>query len=287
MKGLEMSETKLKRGMPSEDELLYIASNAERLTPEQIAANMRRSITFVKERIAQLPKRQQLSEQSDSISQLHASPLWEELKRMLMPNECSQFEHMWASYIKQFSSGSDILASDEMMIKDLIILDIFGGRAAAEIRSAKALIDQLQKMLDKEREKSIEVRDQTSMQSWQEQINGVRGSLKSLTEAHLSYQERKDQKLKQLKATREARFKEIIESRQNIFGLLRELDDVRNRVREGKLMEKVRLAAEKVRQDWNQLTTYEDDTVDKPFLSPEGELEDERIQAAAEQAGEQ
>ena len=268
----------LKTGQLNRKELDFIANNVETLTPEEMAKQLRRTVDVVKKKIAQLPKRQQLHAQSGAVEQLHASPTWAELKRILMASEQDYFETQWAAYVQQFSSGTDIMATDEMMIKDLIILDIYGNRAAAEIVNAKILINQVQKLIDKEREKSPEVRDQVSMQSWQEQVNSYRGSLKALTETHLSYQQRKDAKLDDLKATRKARFKELTESRQNIFGVLRELDDVRNRIRKGRMMEKVRIAAERVKQDWGQLTEYEDGTVDKPFLSPEGELNNECVQ---------
>lgn len=284
-----IEKTKLKPGMASIEEITFIQNNVDKLKPEQIAAHLHRSVNFVAKCIAQIPKRQQLLEQTDAVEQLRASPMWMEVKRSLMPSEYDYFCSLWASYIEQFGSGSEVLATDEMSIKDLIMMDIVQSRASAQVVNQNILIEQLSKLLDKERDKAIEVRDQMAMQTWQEQVNSARGSLKSLTETHLSYQQRKDAKLDDLKATRKARFKEAQEAHQNIFGLLRELNEHRTRQREGRLMEKVRLAAEKVRQDWNQLTEFEDETVDKPFLSPEGELEDEnrRLQDEQDEASEQ
>jgi len=278
---------KLKPGKAGEKEIAYIANNMNSMTPEAIAGVLSRSVEFVNKIIAQLPKRQQISEQSDYVSQLHASPLWPEIKRQLMPTEYGYFENLWGAYIRQFSSGADIVASDEMMIKDLIMLDIFANRAAQEKLSALLLINQLQKLLDVERQKPDGQRNQASMQNWQNQVNAMRGSLKSLTDTHIEYQKRKDDKLTQLKATRQARFKELTESKQNFFDLLRELDEIHNRLREGRMMEKVRIAAENQKKVLGEFTEYEDGTVDKPFLSPERELEDERVQAETRQAGEQ
>lgn len=279
--------TKLKPGKPSNDELAYIANQADLMTPEAIADALSRSVEFVQKIISQLPKRQQISEQSDYVSQLHASPLWPEIKRMLFPTEYSYFEALWGANVRQFSSGAEIVASDEMMIKDLIMCDIFANRAAQEKLSHMMLIEQTQKLIDKERQKDDSVRDQTSMQNWQDQVNALRGSLKSLTDTHIEYQKRKDDKLTQLKATRQARFKELTESKQNIFGLLRELDEVHNRLREGRMAEKVRIAAENQKRQLGQFTDYEDGTVDKPFLFPEGELEHDRLPNEQEQTSEQ
>lgn len=275
-----------KPGKASEKELSFIATNMDVMDPKDIAKAINRSTDFVLKAIAQLPRRKQETEQSDYVVQLHASPLWPEIRRSLMPNEYGYFESLWGAYIRQFSSGTDILASDEMMIKDLIMMDIFANRAAQEKLSALMLIDSLQALIDKERQKDDYVRDAASMQSWQDQINALRGSLKSLTDSHIEYQKRKDDKLTQLKATRQARFKELTESKQNIFGLLRELDDIRNRVREGKLMEKVKIAADKQKQKLSEYTEYEDGTVDKPFLSPETELEYEDRQKQEKVEGE-
>ena len=266
---------KLKPGKPSENELKYIADNCDAKQPEEIATVLNRTPEFVKRIISQMPRRQQIVEHSDFVEQLHASPLWLEIKKTLMCGEIAYFESQWAAYMSQFSSGTDVLATDEMMIKDLITLDIAFNRAAAEIVNARTLMDQVNKLLDKERDKSIEVRDQVAMQSWQDQVNALRNGLPALSKMQLDTQQRKDQKLDDLKATRKQRFTDLEQSKQNIFGLLRQLDESRNRHREGRLMEKVRIAALAVRNDLSQLTQYEDNTVDKPFISPEGELENE------------
>ena len=272
-----MSEdTKRKPGQLGNDELEYIYTHAKDMTAEQIAGNLHRSVDLIKKKIAQIPKRLAIAEQVGDVAQLEASPIWIEVKKSLMPSEYDYFKQLWVSYIKQFSSGSDVLATDEMMIKDLIMMDIMGGRASSDIVDVKVLVEQLNKRLDKEREKSLDVRDQVSMQSWQEQINSLRGSLKSLTETHLSYQQRKDAKLNDLKATRRARFAEDRESKQTFFGLLRELNEYKNRLREGRLAGKLLAAAQKNQQDLNELTTYEDDTIDSPFLCPEMILEEDK-----------
>lgn len=271
----EIMPPKLKKGAISNKELEYIASHYERATPEHLAEILNRSVEFINKAIAQLPARQEVESHSSAVEQMHASPLWTEMKAILLPSEYDGFDNKWASCIKQFCDNGIVVASDEMMIKDLIILDIFGARAAAEKKSAMMLMDTLQKLIDEERKHDVANRDQVSLQNWQEQVNAIRASTKALTDTHINYQERKDQKLKQLKATREARFKEDVESHENIFGLFRKLNEIRSRQREGNLNEKVRIAALKVKDDWNELNEYDDGTVDKPFLSPEGELEDE------------
>lgn len=272
-----MSEVRRKTGQFHKDELAFIQNNVNALTAEQMAERLGRTVEVIQKHIARLPKRAELAQQLDEIEQLHASPLWVMVKRELMTDERAHFESEWVRLIRQFGSGTDILATDEISIKDLIILDIYGSRAAAEIVNAKTQMEALQKQLDKEREKDPAVRDMVSLQNWQEQLNSLRASLKPLTESHLQYQQRKDAKMDDLKATRKARFKEAEESRTSFFPLLQELNEYKNRLREGRIAQKVLLAAQKVAADWNEVTTYEDESVDKPFLSPEGELADEQL----------
>lgn len=265
---------KLKTGNMSRDEFAIIVNDFNgNVSMETTALKLNRSVDFVKKAIAQIPKRESIAGQSDIIAQLHASASWTQIQRTLLPNEMSYFEQQWASYVEQFSSGSELVATDEMMIRDLILLDIHATRASSDKKDAMLRINELEKILDKEREKPIDDRNQILMGNIQEQANSLRATLKPLTDVHLDYQKRKDAKLDDLRATRKQRFNELAESKQNFFGLIKELDEFKKRAREGVLAEKVLMAAQNTLKDWNEPVVYDDGTIDKPFLSPEGEEE--------------
>jgi len=266
--------TKKKRGRISAAEQEYIAANHETMTVEAIAEHLRRTEDFVRQQIAALPTVKQTEERGDWVSRLHASSFWVEVKKGLIGTEIAYFEQSWAAYMNQFGSATDILATDELMIKDLVMLDIFSQRAIAEQANILRRIEQLERSIEAEESKSDETRNQLELANWRTQLNALLTAKGAVAKQHLDCQQRKDAKLRDLKGARDQRFKQIEESRRNIFELIKELDTHKRRVEEGRLAAKVKLAAERVRDDWNELHEFEDGEVDKPFLTPEGELKD-------------
>jgi len=266
--------TSLKRGAASSKDMEQIAANSN-MPVEELAKLLDRSVKFVRKQIAALPVVEQKVERGDWVSMLHSSCFWSSVRSGLIGSEVGYFEQAWASYNEQFGSATDILATDELMIKDLVLLDICSQRAFTERAVVSRQIAELERLICAEREKDVDGRDIPQLASWTTQRTSLLAAKGSLSKEHQDYQGRKDIKLRDLKGSRDQRFKQIEESRRNIFELIKELDTHKRRVQEGRLAEKVRIAAQKVSDDWNQLTEYEDGTVDKPFLSPEGELKDE------------
>ncbi len=279
--------TKLKKGKVSKIEQEYVAANHETMKVAEIATKLRRSENFVSKLIAAVPTLQKTEEQGDWVARLHSSSFWVEVKKGLIGSEVGYFEQAWASYNDQFGSATDILATDELMIKDLVMLDIFGARAIAEQANTIRLISEIEKSIEREGQVDDDLRDQLSLSNWRTQLNGLNTAKGALTKHHLDYQKQKDTKLRDLKGSRDQRFKQIEESRRNIFELIKELDTHKRRAEEGRLAAKVAHAAERIADDWNEVMEYEDGTVDKPFLSPEGELKDDRLQNEQEEANRQ
>ena len=160
-----------------------------------------------------------------------------------------------------------------MMVRDLIVLDIFANRAASDKMKIIIEIGELESDLQKERQKGPEDKDRALMSNLNERINGLRVASKSLTDIHIEYQTRKDAKLKDLKATREQRFKQITESKSNIFDLIKELDIKKNREEEGRLLAKFKISVDNTTKNLGQLHEFVDGTLDCPFFSPEGQEE--------------
>ncbi len=272
----QKQNTKLKRGPVSKDDLEKLAAWRDIKPVKEIAKLLNRSENFVRKETAGLPEREKKLEHSDWVSRLHASEFWVDVRRGLIGSEVGYFEQAWAAYMDQFGSASDILATDELMIKDLVMLDIFAQRAIAEQANIIRRINQLEDLIQKEEDKLPEDRDHDQLSSWRTQLNSLYAARGAVGKQHLDYQHRKDVKLRDLKGSRDQRFKQIEESRRNIFELIKDLDTHRKRMEEGRLNEKIRIASEKVAEDWGQVMDYGDNRFDKPFLSPEGELEDDK-----------
>ncbi|MHC4300612.1 MAG: hypothetical protein ACYS7Y_25330 [Planctomycetota bacterium] len=272
-----------KTGKATKADKEYLAANSE-MAVADLAAHLNRSEAFVRKHLASVPVEATAREKDDWISRLHSSSFWLDIKKGLISSEVGYFENAWASYINQFGSASDILATDELMIKDLVMLDIFSQRAIAEQANMIRRISMLERDIAAEEDKDVDDRDAFELGQWRTTLSSLLAAKAAVSKQHLDYQQRKDAKLRDLKGSRDQRFKQIEESRKNIFELIKELDTQRRRTEEGRLAEKVRLAAQHVAHDWNQVMEFEDGTLDKPFLSPEGELEDARLQNEQEQA---
>jgi hypothetical protein len=267
----------LKRGNVSNDEMDFIRENHEIMEPEAIAAKLNRSVSFVQKHSAQAPVVDEIQSRGDAVERLHKSHFWDEIKRTLLRTEVNYFEQQWAKLIEQFSTD-DIMATDEMMIKDLIILDINGLRASAEKKKALELLSGLEMNVEKERKVDPDMMDTAMLAVWNTQITSLRTALPQLSKEHIEYQQRKDQKLRDLKATRDLRYRNIVESRKNVFEMIKDLDTHKKRQREGRWTALMQAGADKIEAEWQQTLEYEDGTYNSPMLSPEGVLaEDETL----------
>ena len=102
------------------------------------------------------------------------------------------------------------------------------------------------------------------------QVAIIRASQETLSKDYKDLQTRKATMLKDLKGTREQRIKAIEDSKQTFASLVKQLaTDTEFRTSIGIEMEKMRLAAEKEKERLSDYHTYEDETVDQPFLTPE------------------
>lgn len=255
----------------TKEETVFILENYKKLSVADMAEKLCRAEETIQECIKKKTKgggaKRQVYRTGESI--LKEAHYWTKVKSMLFEDEVKYFEKQWAAYSSQFGGVSEILPTDENMIVDLILFDIFSNRSLVAKKNALENIANIRVQIDEEMSKDKDVRDRDLVSKLNEQMNSFRSTLIELTKEHMNYQDKKDAKLKDLKATREQRFKQIQESKRDFFELLRELDDVKTRQKEGRLVEKVRLAAQKVTHDLQLSKKYEDGEYDSPFLIAE------------------
>ncbi len=274
---------KLKTGTISKAERKYIDENYGQVSVEDMAKHLGRTPVAIYKAIAQRPTIAKQAEQGDWVSRLLATSFWLEIKKSLIDHEIGFFQKRWAALCTQFSSSGDVLETDEMMIKDLIIADIFSMRSSTDKADVIRLISQLEDEIKQEEQASEEVQDKDKIENCRNQIISLQTAKGALAKQYLDYQKEKKSQTHDLKGSRDQRFKQQIESNRSFFELFKELDTLKKRKEEGRISKKVFEAAQVVKNDWNQIMEYEDGTLDKPFLSPEGELEDARIQNEQEQ----
>lgn len=257
----------------TKEEKQYIRENYQIQSIDDISSALCRSNELISTEIEKIESGKLKLSRGRKSSSLKEAHHWEKTKQSLFPDEVKYFERQWEAYVEQFGGVGEILPTDENMITDLILFDIYSQRASIAKKQALEKIENLKQEIEQESKKDRDERDRDLISRLHEQLNNLRASLIDLTKEHMEYQNKKDNKLKDLKATRDQRFKQFQESKRDFFELLKELDTQKSRIKEGKFAEKIKLAAQKITHELQNSYKYEDGQYDSPFLIAE-EIED-------------
>lgn len=272
-----MSTPEKKRGKLSKEEEDIILQNLPILSDEEIAALINRTPDVVFKFRSQAPALQENREYIAAIELLQKKFFWPETKQQLIDSdEIAYFEKYWASLYSQFSPQG-ILPTDELMMRDLIMADVSINRCQAskancmrELRILEGQIDDAYKTIEDPMQRAIQIDPLNN------RANVLRQQLKALNDEWKVYQEKKDKKYEQLKGTRQLRLETAEKSGRSFYDLVKMLDAPEVREKEGRLNEIYKTAAELAKLRFEQTLMYEDEKVDRPFLTPEAELKDEQ-----------
>ena len=263
-----------KRGRMSDEEKLFLDQYLESKSDKQLSLELDRTIDFVSKYRKSKPHTERTEAEDEIVTKLYNLYFWKEIKTQISTEELRSFESRWVVLNKQFQ---DILPTDQMQMKDLIILEILINRVLTEKHGVLSTIDRLGKQLKREEDKPIEFQDTNLMLNIETQLNAAMASQNSRTTEHMKLQEKKDAKFKDLKATRDQRFKQLEDSRKSFFDLMKILDEKDSREKEGRQIELMKLSSKKKAKELGKYTEYDDGTVDRPLLNMDtaGEDEDE------------
>lgn len=266
-----------KRGQLSLDEEKYIRDNIENLSVEQIADALNRNQDPINRYIEeqQLYSLQDKSENEVLRRKLHCKTFWSEIIRQFDEDsgELEYFENTWIGLIKQFRE--DVLPAEELQIKQFITIDILINRSMKERKRHIAETEKLQRLVDKEYEKSEDQRDIPRLANLETQLSFARNSIASYTNEYTKLLNEQQKISKDLKATREQRIKRIEDGKSSWVGLIRMLEDEEVREKEGREMEIISMATDKYKKELYGYHNYADNKVDKPFLTSESVLSDD------------
>jgi hypothetical protein len=129
--------------------------------------------------------------------------------------------------------------------------------------------EKLQKVVDKEYDKPEDQRDVARLMNLEQQLSFARNSIANYTNEYTKLLNEQQKISKVLKATREQRIKRIEDGKSSWVGLIRMLEDETIREREGKEMEIINMATGKFRKQLQEYHSYQDNTIDIPFLTPD------------------
>jgi uncharacterized protein Smg (DUF494 family) len=263
-----------KRGQLSLDEEKFIRDSYGSLTVDQIADQLNRNVDPIKRYIKEnnltiIDNADELKDNEILRQKLYSKTFWPEIKRQFDEDtgELRYFEDTWVSLIKQFRE--DVLPAEELQIKQFITIDILINRSMKERKRHIAETEKLQRLVDKEYEKSEDQRDIPKLANLETQLSFARNSIANYTNEYTKLLSEQQKISKDLKATREQRIKRIEDGKSSWIGLIRMLEDEEVREREGREMVIRALATEKYKEKLSEYHQYLDNSLDKPFLSPE------------------
>lgn len=269
---MESKNIPRKRGQLSLDEEKFIRDNVSQLSITEIANSINRNEAPVKRYITEnalLISPEEKSNDEFLKNKLYSKTFWNEIKRQFDTDtgELQYFEDTWISLIKQFRE--DVLPAEELQIKQFITIDILINRSMKERKRHIAETEKLQRQVDKEYEKTEIERDIPKLANLETQLSFARNSIANYTNEYTKLLNEQQKISKDLKATREQRIKRIEDGKSSWVGLIRMLEDEELREKEGREMEILSMATNKARAQLEEYHTYQDSTLDKPFLTPD------------------
>lgn len=265
-----------KRGKFSLEELEYIDNNSNVLSAEVIAEHLNRSVDVVAKHIDEIKDKKngvlQRVQEKNASRDLRSKPYWAEIKQQYSERELELYQYHWAKYIEQFND--DITHSEESQICKAIDLEILMARILKEKYKIESELSIFERDLLKELNRDESLRDNNLIQAIQLQLQSYRASQTSKTKEYNELLDKHQKMARDLKTTRDQRFKEIQERKITFFGWLKTFQDIKERERMSKEAALISLALDKSRQDLSDYHKYEDGTLDQPILSADTIKED-------------
>ena len=266
-----MTKINKKRGQLSLDEEQYIRDNFNTLKVNEIANHLNRTSAPIKRYIEE--SKLEYMDDPEGFetlkNKLHCKSFWREITRQFdaESGELEYFENTWINLVKQFRE--DVLPAEELQIKQFITIDILINRSMKERKRHISETTKLQDQVDTEYSLPEDQRDIPRLTSLETQLSFARNSISSYTNEYTKLLNEQQKISKDLKATREQRIKRIEDGKSSWVGLIRMLEDEEVREKQGRQMEILSMASDKSRKELGEYHTYQDDTVDRPFLTPD------------------
>lgn len=262
----------MKKGRLSKAEIKFITENVDDMSIEALAEKLDRDPVSISEFI----KRNLhigVTEEEEVSFTLQKRPYFRELRLQFTEGELELFQYHWTNIILQFKDN--IFHTEELQIIDLIKLELLMNRSLKLSKSSNDQIEQLEERIRIERALPPELMEIETVMNMERQVASLKASQESLTKDYRELQTKKNAMLKEMRATREQRVKDIEESKQTFVGWLKHLISNPQVVKDyGIEMEKMRLAMEAEKKRLSAYHTYEDGIIDQPFLTPQTVLKD-------------
>lgn len=270
-----IGQQKRKTGALSNFEQEYIIENCGKLSINEICEALNRRsepiLKFIKSRGLNTVSKDDIDTYNDDYDEIHRklqkSVFYNELKHQLDDDELKYFSSHWVDIVMQFKG--DILASEYMQIKELIILDILQNRIMRKRYAAKQDIERLQDMITDAYTLPESSRDIGQLTLWETNLSLAKTAESNLTNEQQKISQDKKKLMTDLKATRDQRFSKIETGDKTFATLIKSLYEEEERRKQGEAAELIKLATEKKRKELMEIHIYGDKIADYPLLTPE------------------
>lgn len=239
----------------------------EGLSYEQIALKINRSPRSI-QNVVEERLMMNLSEEAQNVRQaeqaIKTSPEWRELCYQLSAEEQDYFLYNWRELVAQFKN--DITHSEKFQIIEMIRTEILINRAMRKLQFVNNELTKLQSTLDAAQNEEVPDLDvmQNTARSIAEMISGVG----QISKEHDVLSKRKDQIMKDMKATRDQRIQRIEQSKETLTAFLASLASAPEVRRDlGIQMEKNRIAKEVAYITMTDYFKYANGELEQPILS--------------------
>jgi hypothetical protein len=264
-----MASAPKKRGKLSLEEEKFIRDNHKNMTLKDIAEAINRTIEPVEKFIVAngLTVNTQEADRNLIKKKLLAKFFWKSVEAQLTEDEVDFFINGWVEMIEQFNE--DVTPTEEQQIKQYLMCEILKNRCGILRKKEMDAIAQWEKQIQGE-EDSIDP-DMMKIENLQRHIGLAKANLQSYATESEKYQKTSQDLMKDLKGTRDQRFKKVEAGQTTFTSIIKFLSDRKNAEQEGREIELLRLAAEKKRKELYDYHQYGDGQLDPPILNYESQ----------------
>lgn len=260
----------IKRGQLSNEEKKLIQEWIDLKSDEDIARDLKRALKQVQEYkkiyLSSSPAiRAKRSEVEEAKRELRARPEWNQLQDEFVESELIFFENDYVALKQQFK---ELVHTEFKQVKQLITLDILMHRHMTERKRSQEEIERLERLLKREYDKPAVQQDIQLITQLETNLQANKAASSQRTKEYKDLQEKYNDILVKLKATRDQRTKNL-DQKGRFLEILKMLtdEDARRIVNEEVGLYKLGVEQEKKRLA--ELHKYKDGVVDRPLLTPE------------------
>lgn len=264
----------LKRGPLSADEKEYIKVNHKRMTVSEIAKACSRNEDPIKKYMVDnkltVYKIEDTSDRKMIKDRLENEFFWPAIVRSVTDEELEFFVAAWVEYMEQFNE--DITTAEKSQTKQLIMFEILKNRSSFQLNRANRRSQEIDEELQIERLKPNSTRDDQRIGMLQNELAMIRTDVATYQTQIEKYNKACQDLYKDLKATRDQRFKQVENGETTFSSIIKELSDARKRRNKGLELELLKMGADKSEEIMSEYHMFADGNLDIPILNAENYL---------------